>query len=120
MTEKEYNDYTEEDYKSDMKAYWAEEDAQYKRDQKCLRKQRRKLSICRLDELDNLFYIYENHCRYEIVQTHGGTKQQEYRSRYHYFKDGECTQDITGEYSGSGTIWYPIGNGNFFKFDYWG
>ncbi len=120
MVDEEYEDYTEEDHKADMKAYWEEGARQYEKDRRCLRKQKRKLSQQRLDELDNLFYIYENHWNYEIVQEHKGCKEKEYRSRYHYFKDGYCTQDITGEYSGSGTIWFPIGNGNYFKFEYYG
>ncbi|MCP4988982.1 MAG: hypothetical protein GY928_23870 [Colwellia sp.] len=116
----EENEYTEEDYRRDMKEHWEEERAQLKKDQRCIRKQQKKLSAIRFQELDYLMYIYENHCRYEIVQEHKGTKEKEYSCRYHYFKDGECTQDITGDYSCSGTIWFPIGNGNYFKFDYWG
>ena len=105
----------------EMQDEWREEEMkQVRKDLKCLRKQKRKLNKYRLSDLDHLFYVYENSNNYEIVQVQNGTKEEDRDMRYHFFQEGECSQDITGEYSGSGTVWYPIGNGNYFKFDYWG
>ncbi len=110
----------DKEWKLVQEQIWHEEMLQAKKDIKCLRNQKRKLSKSRLSDLDHLFYVYENSHNYKIVQVQGGIKEEDRDMRYHYFQEGECSQDITGEYSGSGTVWYPIGNQNYFKFDYFG
>ena len=119
MTEQKELEWHKE-YAADMEACVMQEEELERKDERVLRKQKRRLSKRLLDELDFLFYVYENGYNYEIVKTHMGCKEEVYEIRRHYFNDGECSKDITGEYSGSGTIWFPIGNGNYFKFDYYG
>lgn len=116
----ELDDYTEEDYLAEMESMREEERQLRVKDERCLKRQQKRLPKIRYEELTYLLYLFENCENYEVVRVCGGTKEKQPRCRYHYFIDGSCTQDISGEYSGCGTIWYPIGNGNYFKFDYWG
>lgn len=78
----------EAEYKEIQDEWREEEMKQVRKDVRCLRKQKRKLSKYRLSDLEELFYTYENSCNYTIVQTRGGTKQKESEMRYHFFQGG--------------------------------
>jgi len=109
------------DFEETLQSIHESKEALYKRDQRVLIKQRRKLPPYLLSELESILDFYDNTWGYVVVDNFGsGTKLKDtFFNLRHIFDDSEHSQCMAGEWGSSGTVWVPIKNGNYFKFEYY-
>lgn len=115
------DDYTEQDYIRDCEASALYEEVQQLRDKRVLRKQKRKLRPFLYSQLKWVLDFHETTWGYEIVQEIGKSASKEedtFHKLRHLFTDTECQEYQSGGSSCGGTVWVPIKNGNYFKFEF--